>query len=59
MMCYKDTTFCSRPCATTSCHRNINGVYYNGGPKETWMPIAYAEFNPCTQYQPKEKQNDL
>jgi hypothetical protein len=52
MMTYKDTTFCTAQCLTFSCHRNLNGPYYNGGPVEDWMPVAMGDFAPtCSLYQ--------
>lgn len=55
MMCYKDTTFCTAQCATTSCHRNLAGDYYDGGPKEEWMPVAFSDFaTNCNLYQAYE-----
>lgn len=59
MMCYRDTTFCLGHCETISCHRNKKGAYYNGGPKEDWMPISLAPFHlSCTHYQPEKFNED-
>lgn len=48
MICYKDTTFCSRPCGNKRCERNQINI--NVPPELEWMPIAYRDYSDCSKY---------
>lgn len=52
MLCYKDTTFCTRRnCANTECPRNLNRSDF----KPDDMSVAYAGFQHCKDFKEKNE----
>lgn len=60
-LCYKDRQFCSAPCATTECSRNLNDAVLADA-KRWWgnlpgeAPIAMADMSQgCENFQSVER----
>jgi hypothetical protein len=55
MICFRDMTFCSAPCANGECHRHFGAD--DRAAAETWWggsgaPISYADFSAgCESFQ--------
>lgn len=61
MLCFRDKTFCSAKCSTTSCHRNWTPEQ-QAEAREWWAgmegeaPVAFSDFSPeCSRYQKPEE----
>lgn len=51
MITYKDMAFCARDCANRQCDRNKVNI---NKPKDLeWMPVDFAEFKGCAEWEEK------
>lgn len=62
MICYKDKTFCSAPCRTESCNRNLNEKVYAEA-RAWWRgdnpPICVSDLSEgCRYFLPLEEKTD-
>jgi len=56
MICYKDIAFCARDCANDKCERNKTNI---AKPKDFgWMPVDFAEFKDCAEWEEKNEDNN-
>lgn len=65
MICYRDMTFCSAKCATTTCRRNFTEEEAQKarkwwGDSPDGPPVAFSDFSDhCPDYKPASDHLDL